>query len=374
MKKYLLLVFALALAGGIFAQEYSEYTIHYSGGTLGTVTVTKDSGGKIVIRTPGLTFKGGPGDGDDAGVLIGPGGHVVDSYLCPLLPSEGPSFNPTKGRVYVIEGNTMTRTDANGYWTKTVVDGNTTTQTNANGGWSKAVIDGNTTATTYSSGDTWKKVVEGNTTTETDASGKWIRKIVVEGNTTTETRSTGYWKKTVVNGNMTTETDANGATKTRTVAGNTVTMITTHKDGSSKKEVATKQGNNIYLEETAINFQTLTASGKAYYDQEDYDQAIADYTEAIRMHPGYAPAYVGRGNAYSKKGDYDRAIADYTQEIGLDPYSSLYAEYYRGYAYVSRGNAYNRKGDRVRARADWSKALELDPNSTAARNNLENFK
>jgi hypothetical protein len=228
---------------------------------------------------------------------------VVDSYLCPLLPSEGPSFNPSKGRVYVIDGNTTTRTDANGYWIKTVVDGNTTTQTNANGEWSRAVIDGNTTTTTYSSGG--------------------IRKTVVDGNTTTETNSYG-----------------NNDTKTRTVAGNTVTLITMRSDGSSEKEVATKQGNNIYVEETAINFQTLTAGGKAYYDQEDYDRAIADYTEAIRMKPGYAPAYVGRGNAYSKKGDYDRAIADYTQEIGLDPYSSLYAETYRGYAYAMRGGLY----------------------------------
>jgi hypothetical protein len=350
MKKYLLLVFAVALAGGIFAQEYSEYTIHYSGGTLGTVTITKEPGGKIVIRTPGLTSGMW---GTDAGVSIGPGEHVVDSYLCPLLPSEGQSFNPTKGRVYVINGNTETRTDANGYWTKKVVDGNTTTQTNANGEWSKAVIDGNTTTETRSDGFWRKTVVDGNTTTETTSTG-YLTKTVVDGNMTTETHSGGYWTKTVVNGNTTTQANSNGITETKTIAGNTVTLITTHSDGSSEKEVATKQGNNIYVEETAINFQTLTASGKACYDQKDYDRAIADYTEAIRMKPGYAPAYVGRGNAYRAKGDYDRAIADFTQEIGLDPHSSLYAETYRGYAYAMRGDTYKAKGDNDRAIADYT--------------------
>jgi hypothetical protein len=349
VKKYLLLVFALALAGGVFAQEYTEYTIHYSGDTQGVVTVTKEPGGKIVIRTPGLiSFRG-----TDAGVSIGRGSHLVDSYLCPLLPSKGPSFNPTKGRVIVIDGNTTTVTNADGFWNETIVDGNTITTRNANGAWSKAVVDGNTTTTTYSTGD--------------------IFITVVDGNTTTITTDSGYWSKTVVDGNTTTQTNSGGDTETRTVAGNTVTWISTSKDWQAK-QVARKQGNSIFVEETHINSETLSASGRAHYNQKNYDQAIADFTEALRMNPGYAPAYIYRGDAYSAIGDYDRAIADFTQEIGLDPYYSLYAENYRVYAYVSRGNAYNRKGDRVRARADWSKALELDPNSTAARNNLEKFK
>ena len=34
---------------------------------------------------------------------------------------------------------------------------------------------------------------------------------------------------------------------------------------------------------------------KAYYDKEDYDSAIADYTEAIRLAPEMADAYFERG-------------------------------------------------------------------------------
>ena len=34
-----------------------------------------------------------------------------------------------------------------------------------------------------------------------------------------------------------------------------------------------------------------------------YDQAIADYTEAIQLDPKYAAAYSWRGNAYYAQGD-----------------------------------------------------------------------
>ena len=42
-------------------------------------------------------------------------------------------------------------------------------------------------------------------------------------------------------------------------------------------------------------------------------------TEAIRLDPNNASAYNNRGFAYGSKGDYDRAIADYTEAIRLDP-------------------------------------------------------
>jgi tetratricopeptide (TPR) repeat protein len=51
----------------------------------------------------------------------------------------------------------------------------------------------------------------------------------------------------------------------------------------------------------------------------DFDRAIADYTEAIRLDPKLAIAYYERGVAYHALGDFDRAIADYTEAIRLDP-------------------------------------------------------
>ena len=46
--------------------------------------------------------------------------------------------------------------------------------------------------------------------------------------------------------------------------------------------------------------------------RKNYDQAIADYDDAIRLDPGGSPVrYTGRGYAWSQKKDYEKAIADY---------------------------------------------------------------
>jgi tetratricopeptide (TPR) repeat protein len=63
------------------------------------------------------------------------------------------------------------------------------------------------------------------------------------------------------------------------------------------------------------------------------------------------------------KGDYDSAIADYSQAIRLDPDDA--------WAYYNRGGAYYYKGDYRRARMDWEQALRIDPNYANARDGLE---
>jgi tetratricopeptide (TPR) repeat protein len=48
-----------------------------------------------------------------------------------------------------------------------------------------------------------------------------------------------------------------------------------------------------------------------------YDRAIKDYDEAIRLDPN-EPLYVkNRANAYRVAGQYDRAIADYRKALTL---------------------------------------------------------
>jgi tetratricopeptide (TPR) repeat protein len=45
----------------------------------------------------------------------------------------------------------------------------------------------------------------------------------------------------------------------------------------------------------------------------EYDKAIADYTQAIRLKPKEAVFYKNRGNAYSKKGDRAKANLDFAE-------------------------------------------------------------
>jgi tetratricopeptide (TPR) repeat protein len=59
--------------------------------------------------------------------------------------------------------------------------------------------------------------------------------------------------------------------------------------------------------------------GAAYYEKEDYDKAIPDYTVTIRSEPDYAAAYYNRGPAYADKKDIDKALADIPRPSGLTP-------------------------------------------------------
>jgi tetratricopeptide (TPR) repeat protein len=100
------------------------------------------------------------------------------------------------------------------------------------------------------------------------------------------------------------------------------------------------------------------ARGNAYRDKQDYDRAIQDYNEAIRLDPNHSYVFTNRGNVYFYKQDYDRAIQDYNEAIRLDP---NYAN-----AFYNRGNAYYRKQDYDRAIQDFDEAIRLDPSNSAA--------
>jgi lipoprotein NlpI len=59
--------------------------------------------------------------------------------------------------------------------------------------------------------------------------------------------------------------------------------------------------------------------GNVWLDKKEYDKAIADYGEAVRLDPKDAAAYNNRGSARRAKSEYDNAIADYGEAIRLDP-------------------------------------------------------
>src|SRR5262249_15219124 len=66
-------------------------------------------------------------------------------------------------------------------------------------------------------------------------------------------------------------------------------------------------------------YAALVRQGDTSVNNRDYDRAIADYSDAIRLIPTNAPAFFARGNAYASKGDPDRAISDFSEAIRLDP-------------------------------------------------------
>jgi tetratricopeptide (TPR) repeat protein len=62
--------------------------------------------------------------------------------------------------------------------------------------------------------------------------------------------------------------------------------------------------------------------GFAWISKKQYDKAIAEFNDAIRLEPGISDAYVHRGFAWSSIREYGKAIADYNRAIELDPQSA----------------------------------------------------
>ena len=55
----------------------------------------------------------------------------------------------------------------------------------------------------------------------------------------------------------------------------------------------------------------------------DYDDAIVDYDEAMRLDSKLKLVHLNRGLAWFHKAEYDKAIADFTEEVRLNPSPGL---------------------------------------------------
>ena len=116
-------------------------------------------------------------------------------------------------------------------------------------------------------------------------------------------------------------------------------------------------GCTALIESGLENSQTLVIAynnrGNAYTSKGEYELAIQDYDESIKLNPNYAKAFNNRGVAYQKKGEYDRAIKDFDAAININPdYAS---------AFANRAETYEKKGDYGRALKDFDEAIRLQP-------------
>jgi hypothetical protein len=93
-----------------------------------------------------------------------------------------------------------------------------------------------------------------------------------------------------------------------------------------------------------ISADTYLRRGNDKTRMENYQGAIADYTQGIRLKPNDAFAYVVRGNAKVQLGQYFAAIADCDTAIRLKPNDA--------FAYFLRGRAKEQLGQYFAAIAD----------------------
>lgn len=85
----------------------------------------------------------------------------------------------------------------------------------------------------------------------------------------------------------------------------------------------------------------------------NYEKALSDMNEAIRLQPQESQYYVIRAQVYYGLDNYDGAMEDYGNAINLDPYNMI--------AYYNRGILRAEINDINRAIEDFSAVLRLNP-------------
>lgn len=139
----------------------------------------------------------------------------------------------------------------------------------------------------------------------------------------------------------------------------------------------------------------LYRHGRALRDQGAFEAAIESYDQSIALAPS-ADAFNHRGVAYFGKGDYDRAIRDYGEALRIDPQHAealnnrawthftarnfdaalddanraLAIDAGHAYAWDTRGHVYEALGKRDDAIRDYVKALDLDADTATSREAL----
>lgn len=151
---------------------------------------------------------------------------------------------------------------------------------------------------------------------------------------------------------------------------------------------------------TLNNAEEYNKRGNAYRETGLYDQAIADFTQAIQLAPADANAYTNRGKVYCYNlRQYEQAFQDFDRAIQLQP-DVIMAYYDRGsaclllkqydqalsdlshvieanegahltsWACLKRGVVYLRKREYQPAIIDFERMLKYDSRNASAHNNL----
>ena len=105
--------------------------------------------------------------------------------------------------------------------------------------------------------------------------------------------------------------------------------------------------------------KTYDTPGNVYKEMRLYDKALEQHDKAIELSPGNENIYNNRGVIYGIKGGYEKAMADFNRAIVLSTGTYKDAYYNRAYTELNAG-FYDG------ALKDLSEYIKLDPWSIAA--------
>jgi tetratricopeptide (TPR) repeat protein len=112
------------------------------------------------------------------------------------------------------------------------------------------------------------------------------------------------------------------------------------------------------LDISSANLGVHVVRANAYIAIGDMPRAYADFDAVISRSKNkgiLADAYANRGQAYFNDNEFAKAVADFTQALNNEPNRTA--------AYLARAQAYAYLGDSARANADYKEAQRLVPSS-----------
>ena len=105
----------------------------------------------------------------------------------------------------------------------------------------------------------------------------------------------------------------------------------------------------------AVNAADKIELGQKYLTELNYTEAIASFTEAIKLDPNNIQAYMGRAEAYVALGEYDKALADYRFISG----TTEDMPYTQALSYIGQAEVHEKMEQPARAVSDYGLAKAL---------------
>jgi tetratricopeptide (TPR) repeat protein len=116
------------------------------------------------------------------------------------------------------------------------------------------------------------------------------------------------------------------------------------------------------LDVTRENSTAHNNLGNALFQKGEVDEAMAQYQQALAIHPDHAKAHYNLGNALAQKSQLDEAISEFHKTLALQPDQAEVLN--------NLGIALFRNGQMDEAIVQFQKALALQPDLAGAHNNL----
>lgn len=128
-------------------------------------------------------------------------------------------------------------------------------------------------------------------------------------------------------------------------------IISKNKELKNLKKQNTKKEDEIIKKEIEIS-NAFYHRGFSYKELKNYDEAVKDYSVAIKLNNRFSDAYAERSIAYFQLGFIQRSIKDMSTSIELDPYNSNY--------YYNRARIFMEQQNFEDAIKDFSTSIKLN--------------